>query len=292
MGINLIPSLKERIDLDELKDVEAPTPSDGDSVVYDEASELWLPQAIAAAWAEIIGKPDSPSLEEMAEEHGADGKHGVITPESCSIRYTHPSGIQCTLTEPDIPAAICRDAEADSKIADHKGDASAHHSKTTAGELNLADLAEKAHGSLTGIGSSDHHAKTGDNEVYGLVAAGLAANRPAAGINARWYFSTDTLVLERDNGTSWVEMARGETAIRLAQLSEKAHSSLSGIGASDHHAPYTHPTTGTCPQDPKAHDLAGAEHNSATLAQLNAKVSDATLIDVGTAIAFAVALGG
>ena len=95
MGINLIPSLKERIDLDELKDVEAPTPSDGDSVVYDEASELWLPQAIAAAWAEITGKPDSPSLEEMAEEHGADGKHGVITPESCSIRYTHPTTGTC-----------------------------------------------------------------------------------------------------------------------------------------------------------------------------------------------------
>ena len=101
----------------------------------------FIPKAIVAAWAEITGKPDSPSLEEMAEEHQADGKHGDITPSSCSIKYTHP-------------------------------------------------------------------------------------------------------------------------------------------------------ITGTCPQDPKAHDLAGAEHNAATLAQLNAKVSDATLIDVGTAIAFAVALGG
>lgn len=132
---------KEQIKLDELKDVEAPTPSDGDGVVYDAASKLWLQQAIAAAWAEITGKPDSPSLEEMAAEHEEDGTHGVITPENCSIRYTHP-------------------------------------------------------------------------------------------------------------------------------------------------------TTGTCPQDPKVHDLAGAKHNSATLAQLNAKVSNATLIDVGTAIAFAVALGG
>jgi len=31
---------------------------------------------------------------------------------------------------------------------------------------NLADLAEKAHDSLTGVGESDHHVKTGDYEVY------------------------------------------------------------------------------------------------------------------------------
>ena len=75
----------------------------------------------------------------------------------------------------------------------------------------------------------------GDNAFYGLLAAGLATGRPVAGVAGRFYFSTDTLVLERDNGTAWVEMARGETVARLAQLSEKAHSSLTGIGASDHH---------------------------------------------------------
>ncbi|MBA7692082.1 hypothetical protein ES703_100640 [subsurface metagenome] len=111
-----------------------------------------------------------------------------------------------------------------------------HHIKTTAGELNLADLAEKAHSSLTGVGTSDHHAKTADNEVYGLFAAGLASARPAAGAAGRVYFSTDTLVLERDTGAAWVEMARGETAIRLAQLSEKAHGSLTGVSADQHHA--------------------------------------------------------
>ncbi len=31
---------------------------------------------------------------------------------------------------------------------------------------NLADLAEKAHASLSGIGTSDHHAKTGNYEVF------------------------------------------------------------------------------------------------------------------------------
>ncbi|PJA09881.1 MAG: hypothetical protein COX70_00520, partial [Flavobacteriales bacterium CG_4_10_14_0_2_um_filter_32_8] len=73
------------------------------------------------------------------------------------------------------------------------------------------------------------------NEVYGLVAAGIAADRPVAGIAGRWYFSTDTLILSRDNGNAWIEMARGETAIRLAQLSEKSHISLTDITANQHH---------------------------------------------------------
>ncbi len=81
--------------------------------------------------------------------------------------------------------------------------------------------------------------KTGDYGVYGLLAAGLAANRPAPGIVDRFYFSTDTLVLERDTGVAWVEVARGETAIRLAQLAERAHNSLTGVTPDQHHAKYT-----------------------------------------------------
>ena len=102
-------------------------------------------------------------------------------------------------------STVCSEATADSKITTHKGDASAHHTKT------------------------------GDNEVYGLVAAGIAADKPVAGIAGRWYFSTDTLILSRDNGNAWIEMARGETAIRLAQLSEKSHISLTDITANQHH---------------------------------------------------------
>lgn len=41
-----------------------------------------------------------------------------------------------------------------------------------------------------------------------------------------------------------------------------------------------------------AHDLGGASHNADTLSNLNGKVSDATLLDEGQIIAFAVALGG
>ncbi|MBA7551277.1 hypothetical protein ES705_43816 [subsurface metagenome] len=46
---------------------------------------------------------------------------------------------------------------------------------------NLADLAEKAHASLTGVGPSDHHDKTGDYEVYGLTEEVTTVPAPAAG---------------------------------------------------------------------------------------------------------------
>jgi len=42
-------------------------------------------------------------------------------------------------------------------IATHKSNANAHHTPTVAGDLNLADLAEKAHDSLTGVTSDQHH---------------------------------------------------------------------------------------------------------------------------------------
>jgi len=45
---------------------------------------------------------------------------------------------------------------------------------------NLADLAEKAHSSLSGIGTSDHHAKTGNYEVFGNTE--LVTGLPAAAV--------------------------------------------------------------------------------------------------------------
>jgi len=66
---------------------------------------------------------------------------------------------------------------------------------------------------------------------------GLDADKPAAGTAGRFYWATDTKILYRDTGAAWEETARGETVTRLAQLSEKAHSSLTGIGADDH---FTH----------------------------------------------------
>ncbi len=46
---------------------------------------------------------------------------------------------------------------------------------------NLADLAEKAHASLTGITPSDHHAKTGNYEVFPNTELVTAVPAPAAG---------------------------------------------------------------------------------------------------------------
>ncbi|GAJ24688.1 unnamed protein product, partial [marine sediment metagenome] len=63
-------------------------------------------------------------------------------------------------------------AEVDDKITTHKDDVSAHHAKTTAGEINLADLAEKDHASLTNVTAAQHHARYTDAEVL-LVAAAL-----------------------------------------------------------------------------------------------------------------------
>lgn len=72
--------------------------------------------------------------------------------------------------------------------------------------LKLANLAEKSHASLTGITASQHHVKTGDDEVYGNIRAGLDAGKPAAGIVGRIYLATDTGYFYRDDGTSWVKI--------------------------------------------------------------------------------------
>lgn len=80
----------------------------------------------------------------------------------------------------------------------------------------------------------------------GVIMAGTAAGRPAASKAGRLYWTTDTYLLYRDTGATWTEIARGEAAVRLAQLAERDHASLASIGADDHHA--------------QAHALDGADH--------------------------------
>lgn len=70
--------------------------------------------------------------------------------------------------------------------------------------------------------------------IDSFLMEGLDASKPAAGSVGRWYWATDTKILYKDNGASWIETARGETAIRLAQLAEKIHASLTGKDADDH----------------------------------------------------------
>jgi hypothetical protein len=65
-----------------------------------------------------------------------------------------------------------------------------------------------------------------------VVMAGAEAARPAASLAGRLYFATDTLRTFRDTGAAWVTI--GVQA--LLELTERAHSSLTGVGVDDHHA--------------------------------------------------------
>lgn len=76
--------------LDDLADVYVPSPTDGYILYWDEAATKWKCKvAPAGAWASITDKPASPSLEELATEHEADGTHGAITPTSCGLMTAH-----------------------------------------------------------------------------------------------------------------------------------------------------------------------------------------------------------
>jgi hypothetical protein len=50
-----------------------------------------------------------------------------------------------------------------------------------------------------------------------LIGRGVAASRPAAGVAGRLYFSTDTEVLERDNGTTWDDVSAGGGGTGIAE---------------------------------------------------------------------------
>ncbi len=63
----------------------------------------------------------------------------------------------------------------------------------------------------------------------------------------------------------------------LASHSSKAHSELTGVTSSQHHTKYAHPTTGACPQTPKAHTL-----NSHTVPTANISMNSKRLTTLGT----------
>ncbi len=71
-----------------------------------------------------------------------------------------------------------------------------------------------------------------------VIKRGTAASKPASpDFEGQLYIETDgSRILWRGNASAgWDEIARGEAGIRLAQLAERNHSSLNGIGADDHH---------------------------------------------------------
>lgn len=69
-----------------------------------------------------------------------------------------------------------------------------------------------------------------------LLIEGTDAGKPAAGTAGRLYWATDIHILYKDTGAAWVELWRAEDVIRLAQLADKAHASLSGVTANQHHS--------------------------------------------------------
>ncbi len=99
-----------------------------------------------------------------------------------------------------------------------------------------------------------------------LLKTGNDADKPSAGYSGRLYFATDTGILYRDNGTSWVAILRAEDAIRLANLQEKDYGSLNNVPSS--FTPENHASThGDSDGDSIDHDnltggtASGAHHS-------------------------------
>lgn len=100
--------------------------------------------------------------------------------------------------------------------------------------------------------------------------------------------------------TDQVASVFGRLGVVTAQSGDYTHAEIASVGADDHHnqqhalggVDHTSATLAELnakvsdatlddsgdPRDPKAHALGGTDHTAATLAELNAKVSDATLI--------------
>ncbi|GAI81624.1 unnamed protein product, partial [marine sediment metagenome] len=99
------------------------------------------------------------------------------------------------------------------------------------------------------------------------------------GIVDRFYFSTDILILERDTGVAWAEVARGETAIRLVQLAERLHTSLTGITPDQHHTAFT-PADHTAIGDGAPHHARYTDAEALAAAKAGAGVLEGDLVQL------------
>jgi len=169
------------------------------------------------------------------------------------------------------------------------------------------------------------HTKTADNEVYGLLLADTIANQPAASIAGRLFWSTDEHILYRDTGAAWVKIAAADHADldgigasdhHAKYTDAEAVTAAKTVKLDDFTAPddntdldFSISAHGLVPKGTNvgnflkddgtwaapsaaAHDLGGASHNADTLANLNSKVSDDTLLGQGTILSLIIALGG
>jgi hypothetical protein len=116
---------------------------------------------------------------------------------------------------------------------------------------------------ITGA-NTDHDAR--------YARQGLDAAKGVAGIAGRRYWATDTEILYWDNGAAWVEMVRGESVTRLAQLAERDHTSLTNVLPDQHHA-RSHVITAV------GDHTSGATPGQILQANVNGLPVDATLTD-------------
>jgi hypothetical protein len=139
-------------------------------------------EVTAEAGARFLALTDTPS-----SYSGQAGKYAKVNTGENALEFATPGGggdMLKSTYDPDedgvialaqLDANVCSETEADGKITTHAGNASAHH------------------------------AKTADDEVYGLLRMGLDADKPAAGTAGRFYYATDTKKLYRDTGGAWTE---------------------------------------------------------------------------------------
>lgn len=90
------------------------------------------------------------------------------------------------------------------------------------------------------VGHPQVHGIDDHQQGSAKILSGLDANKPTAAYADRLYWATDTLILYRDSGSAWGEIARGESALRLNNFNEKSHTSLSDKGTNTHSTIDTH----------------------------------------------------
>lgn len=108
-----------------------------------------------------------------------------------------------------------------------------------------------------------------DEEFHALMHGNAF---PAAPVERQLFYRDDTHKWSIYNGTDWVELTVATVATHHATHENGGADEISVAGLSGELAD---------DQPAKAHDLGGTKHNADTLANLNAKVNDATLDDRG-----------
>lgn len=174
--------------------------------------------------------------------------------------YTHPGTPQCS----GCPHPSGRYSHPGSPVCSGCPHPSGRYAHPTTGTCpqtpkahTLASHSTKAHTELTGVTENQHHTKFTDAEAK---AAAVQAGAITNGVTKA---PTHDAVYDVKQ--------TADIATTPAEVDSKilTHKNI----ASAHHTKYTHPTTGTCPQAPKAHTL--ASHSTKAHSELSDAPADA-----------------